>query len=81
VEKRANAFAAMILMPRSVLQTHIAGLTTPLDDPEGFAAMAKSLGVSYTSMAHHLENLGILDAEATAILLSKAGVYETDTMN
>ncbi len=69
VEKRANAFAAMLLMPVSLVDEHIRRLTCPLESPEGVAQLAKAMHVSYTSLVRHLANLGRISPDTDEALL------------
>ena len=68
VEQRANAFAAALLMPRSMLQHELATLSGPLDGA-GLLGIARRLWVSPTALSWHLQNLGILDEGAREALL------------
>lgn len=61
IERRANAFAAMLLMPPALVQAAVAGSTAPLDTKEGVAQVAKRLNTSFTATLWHLTNLGVLD--------------------
>jgi Zn-dependent peptidase ImmA (M78 family) len=61
VERRANAFAAMFLMPHQVLQRAIAHLDQPLGSPDGVARIAEMTQTSFTSTLEHLCNLDYLD--------------------
>ncbi|MEA3410184.1 MAG: ImmA/IrrE family metallo-endopeptidase [Pseudomonadota bacterium] len=61
VERRANAFAAMLLMPRTLVKKALAGLTTDLETKEGVAQVANRLGASFSATLRHLNNLGFLD--------------------
>lgn len=56
VEKRANAFAAMLLMP-SVLVSRGLGADSPFAT---LAALAKALHVSELALAEHAYNLGLI---------------------
>jgi Zn-dependent peptidase ImmA (M78 family) len=76
VEKRANAFAAMLLMPRSLLRERIAHLARPLTTPEDVASLARGLGVSYTSLLPHLYNVGLMEEETMSALLEQAAPPE-----
>ena len=81
VEKRANAFAAMFLMPTELVGEAIRGtLTVPLGSPQGVWQVAKRLQTSFTSTVDHLSNLGYLD-ESTgdsicAAVLARAAAAE-----
>ncbi len=58
VEKRANAFAAMFLMPRPLLR---AVLSSGRLSKEETLQAARQLQVNYVSLVHHLHNLGLID--------------------
>jgi len=64
LEQRANAFAAMCLMPPARLREVIAGAEHPIDTPEGVAEASKALNTSFTATLNHLYNLGFLDESA-----------------
>lgn len=57
VEKRANAFAAMLLMPRSLLWQSLSGEELTV---EGVQAAARAMQVGFATLAEHLYNLGII---------------------
>ena len=59
-EKRANAFAAMLLMPPSLIQRAVAGLTHAIDTSDGVRAAARVLEVGIPSLLHHLRNTGFI---------------------
>jgi Zn-dependent peptidase ImmA (M78 family) len=63
VEAEANAFAAELLMPRSIVNREVsrAMQDEAISPKQLVAAMAKSFRVSQQSMQFRLENLGILD--------------------
>jgi hypothetical protein len=59
LEKRANAFAAMLLMPREALEVILP--TNPRQwSPENLREAMKSLGVGRTALMNHLHNLGFI---------------------
>lgn len=62
VEQRANAFAAMLLMPTKAVQSAIAELATPLDNAETIGEIAGQLNTGFHATLWHLENLGFIDA-------------------
>jgi Zn-dependent peptidase ImmA (M78 family) len=61
IERRANAFAAMLLMPHRLVREALARLTTRLETREGIAQVAQRLGASFDATLRHLTNLGFLD--------------------
>ena len=60
VEKRANAFAAMLLMPPSLIRRAVARLTHAIDSSEGVREAAAVLAVGILSLLHHLQNTGFI---------------------
>lgn len=62
IEQRANAFAAMVLMPLDLLNARIARMTEPLESTSGIAQLADTLRVSRRAVRWHLFNLNKLDA-------------------
>ena len=61
VEKRANAFAAMLLMPAALVQRAVKKLTAPLETWEGVGEVARGLRMGHFSVLSHLKNLGYID--------------------
>ena len=61
VEQRANAFAAMLLMPTDVVQTAIAELRAPLNTTEAIGEIAGRLDTGFHATLWHLANLGFID--------------------
>ena len=80
VEKRANAFAAMFLMPAELVGEAVRALTVPLDSPRGVWQVANRLQTSFTLTVDHLLNLGYLDESARdsirAAVLARAAAPE-----
>jgi len=72
VEQRANAFAAMLLMPPSLVQPAVESLRERLETVEGIADFIRPLQVSFTSAVRHLHNLGWLADDAREALLEEA---------
>lgn len=69
LEKRANAFAAALLMPPELLKK---GLNTDVDlSYEGLLALAKRLHVSTDALAHHLANCRLISEENRDVLLDQ----------
>ena len=71
VERRANAFAAMLLAPPSLLSRAMKLLAAPLGEPEGIKVLADRLGVGYSSLLSHLRNLGYIDEGARERILEQ----------
>lgn len=61
VEKRANAFAAMLLMPPELVRRTIAALSVPLASERAVHEVRKRLQTSFAGTLDHLTNLGWLD--------------------
>ncbi len=61
IERRANAFAAMLLMPASLVKRAVAGLTVPVATKEGVDEVARRLRAGRLAVLNHLTNLGFVD--------------------
>lgn len=61
VEKRANAFAAMLLMPPGLVRRAVSSLTVPLESEHSIDEVRKRLQTSFRGTLDHLTNLGWLD--------------------
>ena len=61
VERRANAFAAMVLMPNPLVQRAVAALTEALETADAVGQVAHRLRTGFESTLWHLRNLGYLD--------------------
>ncbi|MBF0421850.1 MAG: ImmA/IrrE family metallo-endopeptidase [Magnetococcales bacterium] len=61
IEKRANAFSAMLLMPLDLINAKIRNLTVPLDTPDGINNLAGQLKTSKKALLWHLYNLNKID--------------------
>lgn len=72
LERRANAFAAMLLMPPGRLTRAIAAAEAELASREGIMGVCGRLQTSFTSTVEHLCNLGLLDEEQRDDLLDEA---------
>lgn len=69
VEKRANAFAAMLLMPSDRVSRLIRETTRPAASRELVIEVAKQLNTSFRATLEHLRNLGfIADEDRDAVL-------------
>ncbi|KAB1095191.1 ImmA/IrrE family metallo-endopeptidase [Micromonospora aurantiaca] len=60
LEQRANAFAAMFLMPPDLVERAIADAPDPIHDLAGASAIARKLRVSRRSLIEHLYNLTLM---------------------
>lgn len=61
VERRANAFAAMLLMPHDLVRRAVSTITTRLDTMEGIGQAASHLQTGFLAALRHLVNLGFID--------------------
>lgn len=61
VERRANAFAAMLLMPVEKVSAAISDIPTNANPRQYVDAVAEKLHVSFTASLEHLHNLGVID--------------------
>lgn len=64
LERRANAFAAMLLMSPQLIWRAVQSLTIPLASPEGTMVVARRLRTSFTATLEHLYNLRFIDETA-----------------
>ena len=64
LEQRANAFAAMLLMPPAVLRRIDSSFPFNEATRESLAPVAAGLGVPLSSLVEHLCNIGIIDEVA-----------------
>lgn len=72
IERRANAFAAMLLMPPQLIARAVQSLAMPLESPEGNTAVARRLRTSFTATLEHLYNLGFIDETARERIRAEA---------
>jgi Zn-dependent peptidase ImmA (M78 family) len=70
LEQRANAFAAALLMPPDCLRKSCPGSGRPFTF-DVLLDLAKRLWVSTDALAHHLENLGLIDQATRDTLLAQ----------
>ncbi len=61
IEKRANAFSAMLLMPLDSINGLIESMVFPLDTIDGLTFLSNRLGVGKRALLWHLYNLCKLD--------------------
>ena len=61
IEKRANAFAAMLLMPVELIEAVVRGMDVPLDSAPAIWQVANALRTSFSATLEHLCNLGFVD--------------------
>lgn len=72
VEKRANAFAAMFLMPPELIQAVVDRENIALDSLKGIWAVSNRLGVSFTAVVEHVCNLRFITEETRDDLKQQA---------
>ena len=61
IERRANAFAAMLLMPEPLIKRGVAELTCSLATEEGVDRVARQLQTGFEATLRHLSNLALID--------------------
>jgi len=69
IERRANAFAAMLLMPTSRVRQIVAGLNEPIRLPS-VETISHRLRTSFEATLQHLRNLGYLDRDKVDRILT-----------
>ena len=60
-EQRANAFAAMLLMPMETVRRAVSAQKGPIQTAVDVAAVATRLGTGFVATLRHLRNLSIID--------------------
>ena len=81
VERRANSFAAMLLMPTRIVDEAVASLDDPVETMEGVAAVAQSLGMGFRATLWHLRNLAFIDDYDQERLLEAIGPPDASGMD
>ena len=61
LERRANAFAAMLLMPTETVRAVVAGMNEPIVTAQGVSSVARRLETGFSATLWHLRNLGFVD--------------------
>ena len=61
IEQRANAFAAMLLMPTSLVRRSVAALAVPAATVEGVNEVARHLHAGRLAVLNHLTSLGFVE--------------------
>ena len=61
LERRANAFAAMLLMPTEAVRLVVAGMNEPISTGQGISNVADRLHTGFSATLWHLRNLGFVD--------------------
>lgn len=73
IEKRANAFAAMFLMPARLVERAIADSPDPITELSGVRTVARKLNVSVVAAIEHLYNLTLMTEIERDRLLAQLG--------
>jgi Zn-dependent peptidase ImmA (M78 family) len=73
IEKRANAFAAMFLMPPDLIERAVADSPDPITELPGARAVAQKLRVSVVAAIEHLCNLTLMTEIERDELLAQLG--------
>jgi Zn-dependent peptidase ImmA (M78 family) len=73
LERRANAFAAMFLMPATIVERVVADGPDPINDLAGVTTFASRLRVSRRAAIDHLYNLTIMSDSVRDKLLREVG--------
>lgn len=73
IEKRANAFAAMFLMPPDLIERAVADSPDPITELPGARAVARKLRVSVVALIEHLYNLTLMTEIERDELLAQLG--------
>ena len=75
LEQRANAFAAMLLMPTETVRTVVAGMNEPIDSRQGVESVADRLETGFSATLWHLRNLGFVhDSSVQRIEAERQGM-------
>ena len=61
IERRANAFAAMLLMPTEMVRRAVSARSAPLESQAEVAVVARRMNTGFISTLSHLKNLGFID--------------------
>ena len=64
IERRANAFAAMLLMPTEMVRRAVSILNSPVASQIQVATVASRLNTGFDATLSHLKNLGFIDESA-----------------
>ena len=73
IERRANAFAAWLLMPLELLDDAVRAAERSVNTPAGVREVAEALDVSRATLVDHLYNLGYIDWEVRYSLRPELG--------
>lgn len=72
IEQRANAFAAMFLMPTGLVEQAVAGIPDSISELSSITAVAATLHVSRHTAIHHLYNMTLMSESDREDLLRQA---------
>ena len=61
LEQRANAFAAMLLMPTETVRSVVVRMNEPIATAQGVSGVAQRLETGFSATLWHLRNLGFVD--------------------
>ena len=61
LEQRANAFAAMLLMPTEAVRAVVSGMSEPVTTGQGISTVAERLQTGFLATLWHLRKLGFVD--------------------
>jgi Zn-dependent peptidase ImmA (M78 family) len=78
LERRANAFAAMLLMPSAFVGRLVAESPYDVGTLDGIAWIAHRLETSYVATIHHLTNLGVIATTDRDSLLGELEPADTN---
>ena len=81
IERRANAFAAMLLMPTTIVQAAVSRLNVPLETLEGVSNVARRMETSFRATLWHLRNLGFIDETCRDRLLEEVDSRHQQDVN
>jgi Zn-dependent peptidase ImmA (M78 family) len=78
IERRANAFSAMFLMPAPIIRSLFSNLPTIKPTVGDILKMARTLKFSVIGVIDHLHNIGLIDKDSRE-RLREGAVMETQT--
>ena len=81
IERRANAFAAMLLMPTTNVHAAVSALNIPLESLDGVSNVARRMETSFRATLWHLRNLGFIDDTCRDRLLEESGSSHQQDVN
>ena len=81
IERRANAFAAMLLMPTANVHAAVSILNVPLESLDGVSNVASRMGTGFRATSWHLRNLGFIDDTCRDRLLEEIDSSHQQNVN